>query len=165
MIFRLLEDGRLEARIGVPATLASQFRAKQAQAIRVEGQTMSAKVRTVLPDLDPATRARTVILDVSAQDRGTLAVGQIARLDVSEERATRGYWVPTSALTRGARGLWSAFVVGESSKARNSVVQKRDVEVLHVQGEQALIRGTLTPGEKIITRGTHRIVPGQVVRP
>jgi hypothetical protein len=43
-------------------------------------------------------------------------------------------------------------------------VARRDLEVLHTESDRVLVRGTLQAGEQVITGGTHRVVPGQVVR-
>ena len=60
------------------------------------------------------------------------------------------------------RGLWAAYVVEEDGGGR-PVVRRQDVEVLHTDGQRTLVRGTLIPGDRVITAGTHRVVPGQVV--
>ena len=68
----------------------------------------------------------------------------------------------------GERGLWSAYVVtlpaSPSAQGAGSRVARRDVEVLHTEGDRVLVRGMLQPGDRVIASGTHRIVPGQVVR-
>ena len=38
------------------------------------------------------------------------------------------------------------------------------IELLETQGDRALVRGTLRSGDEIIIDGTHRIIPGQIVR-
>jgi len=79
------------------------------------------------------------------------------RLAVTEQVAQAGFWVPTTALTRGTRGLWSLFVAEEGA------VERRDVELLDNVGTNSFVRGTLGPEDKIITSGTHRVVVGQKV--
>lgn len=68
------------------------------------------------------------------------------------------------------RGLWSVYVLTEpeteSPDEATDVysVSRRDVEVVHTEGDRALVRGTLQPGEPTITSGAHRMVPGQLVQ-
>ncbi|MEO0378469.1 MAG: HlyD family efflux transporter periplasmic adaptor subunit, partial [Cyanobacteria bacterium P01_A01_bin.17] len=53
------------------------------------------------------------------------------------------------------------------------VIEQRSVEILYQEsvGEgsaertRALVRGTIQPGEQVVTGGVHRLVDGQVVRP
>jgi hypothetical protein len=40
---------------------------------------------------------------------------------------------------------------------------RRNVEVLHMDDAQVLVRGTLEEGDQVITSGPHRIVAGQYV--
>ena len=65
---------------------------------------------------------------------------------------------------RGRRGLWSVYVVDRDSRsAAVGTVARRDVEVLHTEGERGFIRGTIAAGEDVIRTGTHRVVSGQLV--
>jgi hypothetical protein len=68
-------------------------------------------------------------------------------------------------LARGSRGLWTCFAVGsDSERAAVAQVERRDVEILYTTGQQALVRGTLSPGEMVVAGGPHRIVAGQLVK-
>ncbi len=39
------------------------------------------------------------------------------------------------------------------------------VEVLHVSGDRAYVRGSINDGDKLIADGVHRIAPGTLVAP
>jgi RND family efflux transporter MFP subunit len=130
-------------------------------AIRFNGDEVEAQLRAVLPELDAATRTRTVLFTLSGDDlpayRGT------GMLVLSERVGARGAWVPVSALEDGPRGLWRILTVipGEDG----FVVGSETIEILHATAEQAFVRGTVREGTRFITDGTHRVVPGQLVRP
>jgi multidrug efflux system membrane fusion protein len=62
--------------------------------------------------------------------------------------------VPDSAVQRGPNGLY-AYVVSDSSKA-----QLRNVKVSRIEGGLALVDRGLSPGDRIITSGHYRVVPG-----
>lgn len=161
-IVRLIEDGRLEAWIGLPATMADAVRSDRKQQILVGNQRVSATVRTLTPELDLATRTQSLVLDLRPHAAHNILPGQLARLEVADTVEVKGYWLPTSALTRGERGLWSAMAVQPDANGR-WLVQRRDVEVLYTDGERCLVRGTLTTGDRVVVAGTHRIVNGQKV--
>ena len=42
-------------------------------------------------------------------------------------------------------------------------IERRYVEVLHEETDRVFVRGALKVGERFVTHGLHRIVPGQVV--
>jgi multidrug efflux pump subunit AcrA (membrane-fusion protein) len=44
-------------------------------------------------------------------------------------------------------------------------LSRRDVESLYTAGDRVLVRGTLAPGDRIVSSGVNRIAPGQLVRP
>ena len=55
-----------------------------------------------------------------------------------------------------------ALVPGEPHDC--CLTERRVVEVLHTEGDQVLVRGTLQDGELVVIDGLHRIVAGQLVR-
>lgn len=160
-LVRLVEDERLEAWIGFPAAIASQLEVDSAVDVVVDHQTYKATVSAVLPELDPATRTRTAIFALAATSG--VFPAQIVRTEIEDTVEAEGFWVPTPALARGSRGLWSVLVVEQDSATDQSIAAKRDVEALHTDGERVLVRGMLEAGDRVIVGGTHRIVAGQRV--
>lgn len=161
-VLMLSETDRLEARVGVPAAVASALRVGQAVELDAAAA-VTGKVRAVLPSVKRTTRTRTVIVDLNV---GAAAVpGEMVRLKVPRPVDARGFWVPLGAMSRSSRGLWSLFVAdpraGESDRA---VVERRIVEVVHGTERRAFVRGALAPGDRVVLEGAHRVVPGQVVR-
>lgn len=164
-VMRLVEGNTLEARIGVPSNLTNRINSGDIQTIEVNGQFFEGKVTALLPELDNASQTVTVVVTLSSDAQPT--IGSTARLKVQEQQSEIGYWLPTSALVAGERGLWSAYVLvtPEDDTTKNlHEVSRREVEVLHTESDRAFVRGLLQPGEEIITSGTHRLVPGQLVQ-
>jgi len=170
-VFRLIEDAALEAWIGLPAQAAARLNVGSSQRVKIQGEPFNAVVASRFPEVDPATRTRTVVLELDSSASERIVHGQVVRLELQETVEAAGFWLPSTALTKGARGLWSALV-GEEERSPDGSTQtdllrvaRRDVEVLHTESDRVLVRGTLHAGEQVITGGTHRVVPGQMVRP
>ncbi|MDY6804705.1 MAG: HlyD family efflux transporter periplasmic adaptor subunit [Cyanobacteriota bacterium] len=166
-VFRLVEDGALEARIGLPVSVVSRLRPGSSQQLQIGEKSYSAIVSSVLPELDSSTRTQTVLLKLEPGASLEVASGQVARLEVTQTIPTEGYWLPTAALVRGERGLWSCYLLrGAESELGEDVyrVERSFLEVLHTESDRVLVRGTLERGDRAIASGTHRIVPGQLVR-
>jgi RND family efflux transporter MFP subunit len=161
-VFELLDDRQLEAWVGLPAPTAVQFTVGQACQIECGDKVVSARVKSLAAEVDKATRTRMLQLDVGETDDSALLPGQTVRLSVEELLPETGYWVPSTALITGSRGLWSVYVVPSDDDV--AAVERRDIELLDTVGEQSFIRGALSPGERIVAAGTHRIVAGQRVR-
>lgn len=163
-VVRLVEDIKPEVEIGVPTQVIEQLRLGSQQQVQIGQKTYPAKITSILPEINSTTRTRTVILTLPSAISNLLAPRQVARLQVQQNVATTGYWLPTTALVRGERGLWAFYTLVET-KDTSYQVERRDVEVLHTAGERTLVRGTIQSGDKAIIDGTQRIVPGQLVEP
>lgn len=161
-ILRLVEDTQLEVKIGVPVTVASRMQSGSKQQVEIGGKNYSAVVNSILPEVDSATRTRTVVLKLSPTATTQVAPKQIARLAVTQTNDTVGYWLPINALVKGDRGLWNCYAVVANQEGKT--VERRTVEILATMSDRVLVRGTLQPGDVVITDGTQRLVPGQLVR-
>ena len=169
-IFTLVEANALEAHIGVPVNTATQIPLGSNQQLQIGARTYQAQVLSTLPQLDSATRTLTVVLSLDESAAKEVRAGQVARLKLSENIADSGYWLPTTALVRGVRGLWSCYVLGKSKTVASSPqtafrVERREVEVLQTESERVFVRGTIQNSDRVIVNGNHRLVTGQLVRP
>jgi len=167
-IFRLVEAHVLEAWIGLPVDAARRLAEASVHRVKIDGQYLHATVARRFPEVDRATRTRMVVLRLDDPRFQDVVHGQIVRLPLEETVEANGYWLPSTALTKGARGLWTSFVVipTDSSGSTQSElfrIERRDVEVLHTESSRVLVRGTLSAGDRVVTSGTHRVVPGQLV--
>ncbi|MDJ0590323.1 MAG: efflux RND transporter periplasmic adaptor subunit [Pleurocapsa sp. MO_226.B13] len=169
-IFTLVEASNLEVHVGVPVNTASQIPLGSKQQLKIGSRIYQAQVLSTLPQLDSATRTLTVVLGLDESAASEVRAGQVARLKLSENIADSGYWLPTTALVRGVRGLWSCYVLGDSENVANNPnkafrVEQQEVEVLQTQSDRVFVRGTLQNNDRVIINGNHRLVPGQLVRP
>jgi RND family efflux transporter MFP subunit len=168
-ILKLVEDTALEAWVGLPVDASAGMLRDSAHRVRITGHTFDARVSGRRPEVDPATRTRTVILKLDPTAAEYVVHGQVVRLQLEETVTAAGFWLDTTALTEGERGLWSCMVAvpdesQASAKQEHFRIERRDVEVLHTESDRVLVRGTLSSGDRVVVRGTHRISTGQSVR-
>ncbi|MGK7917262.1 MAG: efflux RND transporter periplasmic adaptor subunit [Prochloraceae cyanobacterium] len=169
-ILTLVEAQVLEAQIGVPVNTANQIPLGSKQQLQIGSRKYLARVLSTLPQLDSATRTLTVVLRLDKSAAREVRAGQVARLKLSQTIADSGYWLPTTALVRGVRGLWSCHVLGKSElvpadTAKVFRVERRELEVLQIESDRVFVRGTLQNNDRVIVNGNHRLVTGQLVRP
>lgn len=187
-VMKLVENGAVEARIGVPEPVAQRMAIGDRTAVTVSDRTFPATVTAQLPEVDDASQTVTMVLELDPDDGLTL--GATARLSVAQQQSSSGYWLPSTALVTGEQGLWSVYVLtkdkdgtadGRADHTANTYrVARRDVEVLHTEsegsptagvsgnrafGNRTFIRGLVAEGDRVITSGTHRIVANQLVTP
>lgn len=170
-ILRLVEDIQPEVKIGVPIPVANKIQPGSKQQVIIGGREYNATVSSILPEVNTATRTRTVVLKLPKTVATQVSPQQIARLKVIQTNSTDGYWLPINSLIKGdkpkgmasLRGLWSCYALGSTEDSQNYRVERRYLELLETQGDRVLVKGTIQPGDEIITNGTHRIIPGQLV--
>jgi multidrug efflux pump subunit AcrA (membrane-fusion protein) len=155
-VLEIIDDTHLEAWIGLPPSAAMTLEVGQPRQLLVGSSAIEATIQSLAPDVQQTTRTRNVILRLQSNSHSVFP-GQVVRLAVTEQVAEAGYWVPTTALTRGTRGLWSVYVVVDD------VIARRDVELLDTVGNESFVRGTLRDGDAIVASGAHRVVVGQRV--
>ncbi|MEO0477888.1 MAG: efflux RND transporter periplasmic adaptor subunit [Planctomycetota bacterium] len=165
-ILRLSESGCLEAWVGVPPDVAQAIESGTAPDFRVGEESLRTSSIRVLPELDADTRTVTVIAELEPEQSQTLRAGQIVRLAWTRRVESEGFWLPHTALTESARGLWSIRLCRpiESSAGRHGSVERGQVEVLYTEGDRAFVRGTLVDGDRVIDSGLHRIADDQTVQ-
>ncbi|WP_414545136.1 efflux RND transporter periplasmic adaptor subunit [Nostoc sp. CCY0012] len=160
-IVRLVENLTPEVEIGVPPQVVPTLKVGSRQQVQVSDRVYAATVLAHKPEINPQTRTRTVVLQLVSTGQIMPASGEIARLQVEQMVSTQGFWLPTSALIKGERGLWSCFAIAPEGETHR--IEQRDVEVLYTEGDRVLVRGTIVAGEEVVNSGTHRLVSGQIV--
>jgi RND family efflux transporter MFP subunit len=160
-VIRLVENTSLEIRIGLPLLAASALNEGEVYHFMTNAGAIDARYRRGTGVVDVRTRTVTAIFDIES---GTARAGEVARLQLETGISDRGFWVPTSALTEGRRGLWSvqALVADDNG---GWIIEPRVVETLRVEVDRAFVRGAVNDGEQIIASGLQRVTAGQSVIP
>lgn len=166
-VLRISESAAPEARIGVPAEMISQLTIGESLQAKSATNQFLARVVSILPEVDATTRTQTVVLALDPELLTRVTPGQTVQVNLTETIASEGYWLPTSALTQGIRGLWNCFVLVPDSQeeADDLIIAQQAIEILHQEGDRVLVRGTLQPGDQVVANGVHRMAPGQLVKP
>jgi RND family efflux transporter MFP subunit len=156
-VVRFRESDEREAVIGVPRTIPIEL--GSTQELVLDGRSFEAPVTALVNDVNARTRTVTAILELPAEVEP--ADGQVIDLVHRRRVIDSGFWVPTTALTEGLRGMWTIYSVKPDGDA--GIVQREAVEVLHAETDRVFVRGTLESSDQLISTGLHRVVPGQRV--
>jgi RND family efflux transporter MFP subunit len=160
-LLRLFENSEPEARIAIASDSIDKIRSGDKHNLRIRGREIAATVRAVLPEREGSTRSVVVIFTLSVPFNG-IRHGDLARLELTEEIDAEGIELPLTALTESSRGIWAVYVA-EPGPNDSSVLSRRQVELLHLKGEEVYVNGTLEAGEQVVSAGLQRLVPGQKV--
>jgi multidrug efflux pump subunit AcrA (membrane-fusion protein) len=167
IVFTLQEDHVLEARFGLPLRFADRLHQHDRVSLQVDSLSFFGTVVRLEPELDRRTRTRGLFVALTPEDSQRLFVGQLVTLlmepDEPQDEGNDGYWVPTAALQRGNRGLWSVLAAVESPDGL--VSERREVRILKNEGDLSLVSGMLAAGDQIVASGLHRVAVGAPLSP
>jgi RND family efflux transporter MFP subunit len=165
-ILRLIEDGALEARLGLPPAAAAGLAPGARLSLDVDGRPVPGVLVAVVGAVERDTRTVTAVVALEpGAGEPRPRDGAVARVTLPRRLEGAGFWLPLAALAESHRGLWSAYaLVAEPDEPTLRRVERRTLEVLHAEGERAFVRGPLRDGEQVAASGVHRLVPGQRVR-
>lgn len=157
-VVELIEVGRPQIRVGLSEAAAAALRPGTLMQVEIDGRRLTAAVAAIRPDVDPATRTRAALLDLLLPADESVAFGRSVSVIVEGRRDESGFWLPVAALREGDKGLWTVLAAVDDDEG--TVARAEAVEILHVEGERAFVRGTLTDGERIVAGGAHKLAPG-----
>ncbi|NMH60020.1 efflux RND transporter periplasmic adaptor subunit [Alteromonas ponticola] len=159
-IITLGATDHLQARLALPQALATQLANTKTVMVNTGNDDIEARLISIQPTRNRQTRTVDALIAI-ANDRSNLIIGDMVSTTLQTRVDEPGAWVPLTALTQGVRGLWSLLVVAGEEKSR---VQSRLVEVVYATGKEAYVRGAISDGDKYVSQGGQRLVPGQLVR-
>lgn len=160
-VLELVEDGHLEAHIGLPSAAAARLVPGDTYELSSDAGAVVSVLKTVTGVIDPAKR--TVMATFEIADAGTLSSGAVVRVSVSRDVEEGGFWVPVKALTTASRGLWLVYVA--RPEGDGFIAEQRSVELIHSDGARAFVRGAVQVGDQLVVDGLQRIAPGMPVTP
>ena len=159
-VVRLAHDGPRDAVFSVPEQSVAAFKVGQTlqATLMASGQRLQGRVREVGASADPLTRTFAVKLALDASQ--DLPLG--GTVNVLAPKGAGGpvqvLKLPTSALRQEGSGT-AVWLLDEGSMS----VKSQAVQVQTVDGQEAVIAGGLTAGQKVVAAGVHVLSPGQKV--
>ncbi|WP_439101703.1 efflux RND transporter periplasmic adaptor subunit [Congregibacter sp.] len=160
-VFTLTSLENREAHIGVAVEQAQYLTVGESYPLRWRKRSLRAPLIAVRSDVNPVSMTTVAIFslpeDVDAFD------GEPVSVSVPRTEPETGGWLPLSALIEGERGIWTVLAL--RGREGNTLALREVVEVLHVSGNRAYVRGSIRDGDRLIADGVHRIAPGTAVAP
>lgn len=158
-VVELLALDELEVRVEVPERYFRNLKVGSSARVSFEalpGFEVRGRVSAVIPRADP--QARTFPLKVRIRNRqGRIGVGMLARVAFVAGQVYAATVVPKDAIvTRGGEKF--VYVV-----SGNSTVNLVPVQTGASVGAWTEVIGSVRPGQRVVTRGNERLVPGQPV--
>lgn len=150
---------RLEIRVDVPERYYDALRLGAATRVTFEalpGLELTGKVERIVPRAEDRARTFPVKISVS-NESGRIGVGMLASVAIPVGTASASTMVPKDAVVRTGPGE-SVYRIAADGTAEIVAVESGSAA-----GAWIAVRGEIRPGDKVITRGNERLIPGQVV--
>lgn len=159
-IVTLLENARMQARVGLPPEKANTIKQDANYILRAGSHVLKGKLVTLRPDLQSGTRTVTALFDVTGGQ--AVPFGEIVTLELDSEVSEPGTWLPLTALMEREKGLWTVMVV-EADEKGETVVRHEAAEILYAKDQSVFVRGTFKANAHVLSNGTNRVTNGQRV--
>ncbi len=154
-VVRQVQTDALEVSVQSPIDAARYLAEGMTLTVEIEGKTVSAKVRAIVPVGDVASRTIEVRIVLPA---GAGLVGDAAKVFIPSAQPHNVLAVPRDALVLREDNTY-IFKVDKKNQA-----QRVAVETGSEEGPLVEIRGLVAAGERVIVRGAERLEAGQKVR-
>jgi membrane fusion protein, multidrug efflux system len=158
-MFRIVDISRLEAVLNVPERELAVLKAGQPVALSVDavpGAVFDGSIDRVSPVVDAASGTFRVVTTFSDAS-GVLKPGMFGRLDVIYDERAEALTIPREALIEG-EGTAAVFVVRDKRAVRT------EVELGHLSGSVAEIRGGVAEGDRVVTTGKVTLRDGALLQ-
>jgi RND family efflux transporter MFP subunit len=167
-VLEITETARTEIRIGFDRDLSSTLKPGTIIDASVRGLSMPLRIDRILPGRDKITR---VVQFIATPIRPEIPLREADLVEVTLKQHIHqpGVWLPVSALTENARGLWSCLVAepiadANASDGATHRLKRRDAQIESLEGERVYVSGHFKPGDQVVMDGVPRVVPNQRVR-
>ena len=167
-VLEITETARTEIRIGLDRDLAATLTPGRTLDASIRGLSLPLRIDRILPGREKTTRVVQFIATPIRPDV-PLREDDLVEVTLRQRIHQAGAWLPVSALTENARGLWSCLVaepIDDANEPNGAThrLQRRDVQIVSLEGERVYVSGRFQPGDQVVTDGVHRVVPNQRVR-
>jgi len=158
-VARLAHRGEKEAVVALPETWLGEARASHAS-VRLwsdPARSFAARLRELSPQADPATRTYAARFTISDAD-DTVALGMTAIVTLTHAADAPVAEIPLAAILNRGTGP-TVYVVDDTG-----ALEPRPVKVASFTQQAALVTGGVSDGDKVVTLGVQKLIPGTKVR-
>jgi len=166
-VLEILERTNPQIRIGFSSSMVEEVNVEDEVLVTVNGTEYIARVKSVLPLRSQNTRTVDVILSLDKAFEN-VRHGDLATVTIQKSIPKNGFWLPMTALTESSRGLWSCYVAvplneSEANEGASHKLDRRELELLHQESGRVFVRGTISEGDLVVSKGIQRLVNGLLV--
>jgi RND family efflux transporter MFP subunit len=92
-----------------------------------------------------------------------ISPGSVSYLQLQQVKSKTGAWVPLKSLSQGTQGLWNIYTVTKNNNNQFKVAREI-VELIHVEGDNAYISGTISTGDMVVSGGAEKVIENEILK-
>jgi len=158
-ILEIIDSSFVEAHVSVPSNVIEGL---------MEGESYSFLIGM---EIFPATLKRYTKMSGQGSDNRLcifefntfISPGSVSYLQLRQKKIKTGAWVPLRSLSQGTQGLWNLYTVSKDNNEQYKVA-KEIVELIHVEGDNAYISGTISTGDMVVSGGAEKVIENEILK-
>ena len=158
-ILEIIDSSFVEAHVSVPSNVIEGL---------MEGESYSFLIGV---EIFPATLKRYTKMSGQGSDNRLcifefntfISPGSVSYLQLRQKKIKTGAWVPLKSLSQGTQGLWNLYTVSKDNNEQFKVA-KEIVELIHVEGDNAYISGTISTGDMVVSGGAEKVIENEILK-
>ena len=158
-ILEIIDSSFVEAHVSVPSNVIEGL---------MEGESYSFLIGM---EIFPATLKRYTKMSGQGSDNRLcifefntfISPGSVSYLQLRQKKIKTGAWVPLKSLSQGTQGLWNLYTVSKDNNEQFKVA-KEIVELIHVEGDNAYIAGTISTGDMVVSGGAEKVIENEILK-
>ena len=158
-ILEVIDSTNVEAHVSVPSDVIDGLIIGQEYNFVINDKIHSAQFKRFTQMSSQGSDNRLCIFEFST----FINPGSISFLQLMQTKEKTGAWVPLRSLSQGTQGLWNVYTVSKDKKNQYQV-SKEIVELIHVEGNNAYISGTVNTGDMVVSGGAEQVIDSEILR-
>ncbi len=158
-ILEIIDSTNVEAHVSVPSNIIEGLVIGEPYNFLIDNKIYPATLKRYTKMSNQGTDNRLCIFEFNI----FINPGSISYLQLQQTKSMTGAWVSLKSLSQGTQGLWNLYTV---SKDQNNQYQvsKEIVELIHVEGDNAFISGTISTGDMVVAGGAERVIESEILK-
>ena len=158
-ILEIIDSTVVEAHVSVPSYVIDSLVEGNSYSFFIDKRLLPATLKRFTKMSNQGSDNRLCIFEFET----FISPGSISYLQLQQVKSETGAWVPLKSLSQGTQGLWNLYTVSKNSNNQFKVA-KEIVELIHVEGDNAYISGTISTGDMVVSGGAEKVIESEILK-
>ena len=158
-ILEIIDSTVVEAHVSVPSDIIKGLVEGESYNFLIDKKILPAKLKRFTKMSNQGSDNRLCIFEFDT----FISPGSVSYLQLNQQKFVTGAWVPLKSLSQGTQGLWNLYTVAKG-KDNKFKVAKEIVELIHVEGDNAYISGTISSGDLVVAGGAEKVIENEILK-